>query len=164
MNVQAETDYIESLDTVDLNSYDFLYIGSGRVDGLDFALKEINNNKEKVIDYINSNKVMMVTGNAIKALSELGIYKINEGDDYYVSDVSATSVLTQSKIRAFQNTKYILDEQKDYLFELERGISNKGLESAEGFRYKELYVSSMIGPLLALNDEFRKYIIDRIVK
>ena len=162
--IEVETDYIESLDEVNLNDYDFLYIGSGRITGLDFALKEINKNKDRVLDYINSDKVMMVTGNAIKALSELGIYKIHEGNDYFVSDVSATSVLTQSNIRAFQNTKYILDEQKEYLFELERGISNYGLELKEGYRYKELYLTSMIGPVLALNDEFREYIIDRIIK
>ena len=53
-------------DEVDFDEYDFLFIGCGTERNLDKVLKDIVKYKEKLNDFINKEKVILLTGNSFE--------------------------------------------------------------------------------------------------
>lgn len=159
--IDAEIEYIDDLSSANLNKIDFLYIGSGLETGLNFAELNMFDNKKKISDYIENGGFFLVTGNAMYTFKHYNYFKVNKSEDYHVADVTAKELESKIGIRAFQNSKYSLVGTENPVFELYTGFGNDGSKK-EGFRYKNLIVTSLIGPILAINAEYRNYIIDRI--
>lgn len=53
-----------------LDEYDFLYIGSGTEKNLDVILKDIEKYKNKLEDFIDKEKVVLLTGNSFEILGK----------------------------------------------------------------------------------------------
>ena len=159
--IDAEIEYIDDLSTANLNKIDFLYMGSGLESGLNFAELNMFDNKKKISEYIENGGYFLVTGNAMYTFKHYNYFKVNKSEDYHVADVSAKDIETKTGVRAFQNSKYSIIGTENPVFELYAGYGNDG-SKLEGFRYKNLIVTSLIGPILAINAELRNHYIDRI--
>lgn len=167
-NVDSIVDDIDDLSNVDIMDYDVMYIGSGMDSGLRYAEENLVENKSKIMKYIEYDKVFISTGNSISCFKNFGFYKIASNEDYFVSDVVGTLLMTGVPIRAFQNTKYLIDSDDNVntLFKLEKGYGNSaktGQNCSEGYRYKNYFATSLIGPILAINEDLRNKFLDRII-
>ena len=154
---------IDKDDKIEFTKYDFIYIGSGRKKCLEDVKKHLLPYKEDFLNYIEEEKPMLVTGNALSIFSFLDLYEIKYYDKREVHDVEATTSLCKGIIKGFQNTEYLIDSTKNVLFNINAGVGNKNT-LMEGFKYKNFYVTSIIGPILARNDNLCKYFLDLMKK
>ncbi len=149
-------DINSKLDFKDIN---FIYMGSGRPEFLAKAKEHLKLYREELSLYLKQDKIMLITGSALSTLDFLSLYEVEKYDTYKVADVTATTSLCPGVIKAFQNTQYLIKNTNNLIFNLESGYGNNNT-MLEGFKYHNLYVTSLIGPILARNDELTKYFID----
>lgn len=161
-DIEVEITSINKEDKLDLKNYDFIYIGSGRQEFLKDIKERLEPYKKDFLDYINKDKVMLATGNSIYIMELLRLYEIEEYDKRKVSDVTGTTSLCNGKIYGFQNTEYLIRTTNDILFSLESGYGNNET-FMEGYKNNNFYATSLIGPLLARNDNLTDYIVEVLI-
>ena len=154
---------IDKEDELNFNDYDFIYIGSGRKSSLEDVKRRLLPYKNDILSYIEQEKIMLVTGNAISIFSFLDLYDIAYFDKRIVLDVIATTSLCKGTIKGFQNTEYLIDSTKNILFNMDNGCGNNGTKM-EGYQYQNFYATSIIGPILARNDNLCNYFINILSK
>ncbi|MCM1053480.1 MAG: hypothetical protein NC483_05865 [Ruminococcus sp.] len=148
---------------INFKEYDFVYIGSGRKNSLELVKEKLKPYKSDILDYLNKNKIFLVTGNALSLFDFLDLYEIEEPEKRIVSDVEATTSLCNSNIYGFQNTEYLIKSTTNVIFNLNKGLGGNNT-MLEGFNYKNFYVTSLIGPILARNTKLTKYFIDLLLE
>lgn len=158
-NIEYEVIRVDKDANLELDKYDFIYLGSGRPKFIDDIKKRLLPYKEEILNYIENGKIILATGNAISILDFLELYDVNRYEDRIVYDVEATTSLCKSHIKGFQNTEYLIKDTKSIIFNIEKGMGND-LLLMEGFKHKNFYATSIIGPILARNDNLNNYFID----
>ena len=162
-NIKYKVVLIDKEDKLEFSKYDFIYIGSGRKKYLEDVKKRLLPYKEELENYIENDKILLATGNAISIFTFLNKYDVEYCEKREVHDVDATTSLCKGNIKGFQNTEYLISTTKDVLFNINEGVgNNKTL--MEGFKYKNFYATSIIGPILARNDNLCNYFIDLLKK
>ena len=157
-NIKYKVVLIDKEDKLEFSKYDFIYIGSGRKRYLEDVKKRLLPYKEELENYIENDKILLATGNAISIFTFLNRYDVKYCEKREVHDVDATTSLCKGNIKGFQNTEYLISTTKDVLFNINEGVgNNKTL--MEGFKYKNFYATSIIGPILARNDNLCNYFI-----
>lgn len=146
-------------DTPNFSLYDFIYIGSGRPIYLEKAKNILINYKEKILKYLEQDRIFLVTGNALSIFDFLNLYEYTTEKEIITSNVNATTSLCNGVIKAFQNTDYLIKTTSNLLFNIEFGYGNSSTK-LEGFKYHNFYVTSLIGPLLARNNNLLNYFIE----
>ena len=155
-------------DKIDFKKYDLIYIGSGSEEDLLLALDDIKTRKEELKKYIEEDKYLILTGNAMDLFGEyietdkrtdaLGIFKyqtkfINESifenasTDRIVGEIKAKTKLIKQEIIGFQNRCDLNINIKTPLFKINKKFSNDLENENEGFTYKNVYATHIIGPL-----------------
>ncbi len=162
-NIKYKIDNIDIEDKINFNEYDFIYIGSGRKSFLDLVSKRLEPYKNDILKYIDNNKVFLVTGNAISVFENLGLYEVEYQETRKISNVIATTSLCKGLIKGFQNTEYLIKSTNSLIFQLEKGYGNNNT-MLEGYQKNNFYATSIIGPILARNDNLCKYFIDILMK
>ena len=162
-NIKYKVVLIDKEDKLEFSKYDFIYIGSGRKRYLEDVKKRLLPYKEELENYIENDKILLATGNAISIFTFLNMYDVEYCEKREVHDANATTSLCKGSIKGFQNTEYLISTTKDVLFNINEGVgNNKTL--MEGFKYKNFYATSIIGPILARNDNLCNYFIDLLKK
>ncbi len=162
-NIKYKVVLIDKEDKLEFSKYDFIYIGSGRKRYLEDVKKRLLPYKEELENYIENDKILLATGNAISIFTFLNKYDVEYCEKREVHDVDATTSLCKGNMKGFQNTEYLISTTKDILFNINEGVgNNKTL--MEGFKYKNFYATSIIGPILARNDNLCNYFIDLLKK
>ena len=162
-DISYEIIKIDKEDELNFNDYDFIYIGSGRKSSLEDVKRRLLPYKNDILSYIEQEKIMLVTGNAISIFSFLDLYDIAYFDKRIVQDVIATTSLCKGIIKGFQNTEYLIDSTKNILFNMDNGCGNNGTKM-EGYQYQNFYATSIIGPILARNNNLCNYFINILSK
>lgn len=185
-NIKVKVDYRSLREQINFDNYDIVYIGSGAEDNLKLVLDDIMKRKKELTKYINSNGYLILTGNAMtlfgkyidtkeEKIDTLGIFDYhveylkdsaykNPATDRAVGEVNAKCSFIKEKIIGFQNRCDLVHNVKTPLFETEEIYSNDLKSNGEGFAYKNVYASHIIGPLLIRNPYFLDYILDKICK
>jgi len=185
-NIKVRIDYKSIKDIIDFEKYDLIYIGSGDEESLLLASKDIKRYAKELNKFIESNKYLILTGNSmdlfgkyIEANNEkydtLSIFDYytkfiekstfeNASVDRIVGQVYGTSKLIKQKIIGFQNRCDLNYDIKTPLFKLEERFSNDLTNTSEGFTYKNVYATHIIGPLLIRNPYFTDYILSKLCK
>ena len=158
-NIKYKLIQIEKEEKLDFSKYDFVYLGSGRENNLQEIKQRLLPYKEEIHKYIKTDKILLATGNAISILTFLDLYKVERYEKRKVYDVKATTSLCKGIIKGFQNTEYLISTTKNIIFNIEEGIGNHDT-MMEGFQYKNFYATSIIGPILARNDNLSQYFIN----
>lgn len=185
-NIKVHVDLKSINDKIDLSKYDIIYIGQGSEDNLELARTDILNRKEEFKKYIESNKLLLLTGNSMdlfgsyieangEKLETLDIFDYytklsnsfdfkNASTDRIVGEVTCTTTLIKEKIIGFQNRCDQNFNIKDSLFTIDEKYSNDGLNNQEGFTYKNVYATHIIGPLLIRNPYLTDYLLNKVCK
>lgn len=158
---------------INFNDYDFIYCGSGTEKNQKIALEDLRKKQNSFIEAINNDKVILFTGNSMEMLGEtIGNYKgldivpINseETKDRYTGDVIMNNK-EFGEIVGFINKCTKIDQIEELaLFHYEFKDSNLVDNNYEGYRYRNLFGTHVIGPILVKNPNFMRYIIKLLVK
>ena len=171
-------------DEIDFNKYDLIYIGSGSEDNMKLALQDILKRKKEIKKFIESNKYLILTGSSmdlfgkhIKTLDDkldaLNIFDYyteyltetnlkNAAKNRIVGEIKATTDLINETIIGFQNRCDLVHNIKTPLFKTQIQYSNDLTNEEEGFTYKNVYATHIIGPLLIRNPYFTDYILTKL--
>ena len=144
---------------LDFSKYDFIYMGSGRPEFLKIVKKRLIPYKEDILNYLKQDKIFLVTGNALSILNFLELYEVISCEKRIVEDIRATTSLCNGVIKGFQNTEYLIKNTDNLLFTFENSTGNN-YTPFEGYKYHNLYVTSLIGPILARNENLVNYFIE----
>ena len=158
-NINYTITQINEDDELDFSKYDFIYMGSGRPEFLKIVKKRLIPYKEDILNYLKQDKIFLVTGNALSILDFLDLYEVISCEKRIVEDINATTSLCNGVIKGFQNTEYLIKNTDNLLFNLENSTGNNHTPF-EGYKYHNLYVTSIIGPILARNENLTSYFID----
>lgn len=182
--IKVNIDYKSLNDKIDFNKYDLIYIGSGSEDNLLIALNDLLKYKSDLKEYIENNKYLLLTGNSIdlfgkyiefnnKKIDALNIFDYytkfieksnfeNASVDRIVGQIYGQSNIIKEKIIGFQNRCDLNYNIKTPLFELEEKFSNDLTNNEEGFTYKNVYATHIIGPLLIRNPYLTDYLLKKL--
>jgi len=185
-NIKTNIDHKSINDKIDFTKYDLIYIGSGDEEALELANNDILRFKEELIKYIEKDKYLILTGNAMclfgkniktidKEISSLDIFDynteyINESKfknasvDRIVGEVRGSTNLIKQEIIGFQNRCDLIYNVKTPLFKVKEKYSNDNTNNDEGFTYKNVYATHTIGPLLIRNPYLTDYILNKLCK
>ena len=173
LGIETQSDEKELGDNYNLKEYDFIYMGSGTESKQLFALNDLLKHKDELVEYINENKVMLLTGNAMELLGEkiddkegLGIinFTVKTSDKRYTGDV----ILHNEKLGdvvGFINKSSLISGGEEYkLFNYDFKDNNLIDNDYEGYHYNNLFGSHVIGPLLVKNPSFLDYLVELLAK
>ncbi len=162
LNIKAKFIEIDKEMELDFKKYDFVYLGSGRLTFLDDIRTRLLPYKEDILDYINKDKIFLVTGNALSIFDFLGLYEVEKYENRIISDVTATTSLCPDNIYGFQNTEYLIKTTSSVIFNINEGYGNNKT-FLEGYQKNNFYVTSLIGPILARNSKLNNYFINLLL-
>jgi len=185
-NIKVKCDLKSINDKIDFDDYDIIYIGSGSEDNIKLALGDLINRKEDLLKYIESDKYLFLTGNSMdmfgKYIEEndekidcLNIFDYhtkftdsstfkNASADRIVGEVIADTSLIKYKVIGFQNRCDLNINIKNSLFKVNTKYSNDTKSKNEGFVYKNVYATHLIGPLFIRNPYLLDYFLSKICK
>lgn len=155
-------------ETVNLEEYDFIYMGAGTEDNQLFVMKDMQKYAEALKKYIDNEKVALFTGNSYEMLGQkindekaLGIFDFETQilNDRITSDVIYKSKFLKNKVVGFVNKMTNVVHNINPLFEVEFGIGENENNNAEGVKYKNLYGTHVTGPILVRNPEMLEKIV-----
>ena len=87
-------------------------------------------------------------------------------NSYYILRFNFSEIDTtneETTIKGFQNTEYLISTTKNVLFNINKGVGNN-YTLMEGYQYKNFYATSIIGPILARNDNLAQYFLELLTK
>lgn len=155
-------------ETVNLEEYDFIYMGAGTEDNQLFVMKDMQKYAEALKKYIDNEKVALFTGNSYEMLGQkindekaLGIFDFETQilNDRITSDVIYKSKFFKNKVVGFVNKMTNVVHNINPLFEVEFGICENENNDTEGVKYKNLYGTHVTGPILVRNPEMLEKIV-----
>lgn len=183
-NIKVNIDLKSLDDKINFDDYDIIYIGSGSENNLLIALEDLKRRKKDIKKYIDDEKCLLLTGNSMDLFGKYIETNNNKIDglnifDYYtkfisestfknastdriVGEVFAQSNLIKQKIVGFQNRCDLNYNITTPLFKTEQRFSNDLESENEGFTYKNVYATHIIGPLLIRNPYLTDYILKKI--
>ncbi|MBO5179975.1 MAG: hypothetical protein J6B87_06485 [Clostridia bacterium] len=153
---------------INLNEYDFIYIGAGTEDNQMFVMQDMMKYKEQLKEYIDSEKVALFTGNSYELLGKtidgketLGIldFETTTLKDRVTSDVIYKSKFLKKQVVGFVNKMSNIVHNLNPLFEVEFGIGENENKDIEGIKYKNFYGTHVSGPILVRNPEILEMLI-----
>ena len=158
---------------IDFDEYDFIFIGSGTERNLDIVLEDLRMYKENLKEYIDKEKVILLTGNSFEMLGKsidekeaLKIldFEVKREKDRTTSDIIYKSKFLENKVVGFVNKCTKIYHNNNPFFEVDFGIGENENNDYEGIKYKNLYGTHVSGPILVRNPEFLKHIVETICK
>lgn len=169
--IKTSVDVKEVDDKINFGKYDFVYMGSGTESNQLVALDALLKYKDDIKKYVESNKTLLFTGNAMELLGKkIDAYQALEIFDFdvahtekrYTGDVivkhqdagyvvgyinRSSSIIPRSDSRLF-----------DYIF-MDDGVNDN---KSEGFTKNKTYATHIIGPILVKNPDFLNVIIKNV--
>lgn len=163
-------------DKIDFDKYDLIYIGAGTEENQLIVLKDIIKYKNKIKKYVEDNKFVLSTGNSYELFgksindgkrkhSAIGLFDYNTKytNDRLVGDIVVKCNFIDKTIIGFQNQSGIVLDNDNPMFEVLSGIGSYKDNKSEGINYKNFYGTYLLGPILARNPEFTKYIVNKLI-
>ena len=158
-------------DKFNFNDYDFIYCGSGTEKNQLIALNDLLLRKDNLKEAINDGKVLLFTGNAMELLGKkidnhkaLNLIKIEttSSTNRYTGDVIMNSEF--GEVVGFINKCTMITPYTKPLFKYIFKDSNLKDEETEGYHYKNVFGTHVIGPVLVKNPGFMKEIVTLLGK
>lgn len=162
---------------LDFNNYDFVYIGAGTESNQQLALSHLIRYKDNLENYIENNKFFLSTGNSIelfgkhilnnnkKKIKGLNIFEYQTTIEEFrmVDEALFKSNSFDKPFIGFQNQYGAMKNIKKPFFKVIHGVGSYPNSNSEGIHYKNFYGTYLIGPLLARNPHFLKYLIINLI-
>ena len=158
--VKFTTDRLTLFDNADLGDYDFIYIGSGTEKNQKLVLQDFKKYKDFLVEYINSGKVILMTGNSFEMLGKtitdsdgkvfdgLGIYDFTvteQNKRRITGDIVYTSDILTKPIVGFVNKCSEIKGIENHLFTVKHGLGDYENAKTEGLKTNNLLASQVTG-------------------
>ena len=157
------------------NRPDIILIGSMSDSMYCNVIEKLKRYKQRIIDLIEEGVVFLVTGSACEVFCHnienvtldtktegLGLIpfdsKINWFDRYNGKVLGKFNKMTLTGFKS-QFSMLYGNHNNDQFLVVERGIGINRESKLEGYRYRNFFVTQMLGPILPLNPEFCEYLI-----
>ena len=173
LGVETTVVKAELNDDYNVMDYDLVYMGSGTENKQLVALDDLLRHKEEIREYLEQDKVLLFTGNAMellglsindkKALSILD-FKTQVMDKRYTGDVIMDNDET-CKVVGFINKSSLIEGGADCkLFTYDFKDNNLVDNDYEGWRYHNGFGTHISGPVLVKNPGFMDLIMKLLLK
>ena len=160
-------DHLSIGEQIDFGKYDFIYCGCGTERHKDLALEDFRRYRVEFQTYLERGKLALFTGNAAELPADLGLVemKYERTDTRYVGDVIANNEQFGEVVGFINRCSKPEFAEENALFELELLFSDgkKYPLGKEGYRYKNLFATYLIGPLLSKNPLITAYFTKLLV-
>ena len=162
---------------LDLNGYDFTYVGSGTEDNLLEAVKRLDPHAEKITASIEGGQQWLATGNAMtlfgKTITRKGAESQGLGCFGYTTELNEQKrflgdVVTQPAFGdtciGFINNSCIFRGVENTLLELilNPQLGNDKASAADGMTVNNFRGTQLIGPVLVKNPHFLSRVVEEI--
>ena len=162
-------------DEINFSDYDITYIGCGTESASYKALECLRPYKREIKEFTEKNKILIATGNSFELFGdyinddklgnfdglkifEYGIIRTHK--KRFLGDAIFTCMQEEHKIIGFINKCSKICGVSSPLFNVEMGLGNDNAVSTEGFTYKNVFATNLIGPLLVRNPYFCQFILN----
>lgn len=177
--LECEICKTDSCKDVNFFDYDLIYIGSGTEKAQKRALADLMTKKDEFTAAADSGKLILLTGNAFEMIGKsitdaygnrfeaicLSPFETVESyDKRLTGDAVFTCKFIPEKFVGFINKCSFTSGVDKPLFSALMGIGNDKDDRNEGVRYKNVFGTHLIGPLLVKNPHFAGYIIQLLTK
>ena len=161
-------------DTIDFSQYQFIYMGAGTEKNQRVALKDLMRYQSDLKTAAESGKVILFTGNAFDMLGKeihgldgktytglgIGDFTVTEyGQRRYVGDVVCDCAWSDHKFVGFVNHSADITGIEHPSFTMKVGVENNIVTPYDGFRYRNVFGTHMIGAVLVNNPHFMKLVV-----
>ena len=171
--VEVIADRREVYESFDPDSYDLIYMGSGTEKNLMVALDELNKYKYYLKKYVEEGKVLLLTGNARevaassidgrKALDLVG-FDVVTTEKRYTGDVIVKNSEIGEVVGFINRSTLIEGGLEHKLFDYDFRYEGLKDNEYEGYRYRNLFGTHIIGPVLVKNPCFMNFIVSILMK
>ena len=153
---------------VNIESYDMIYIGSGTEKKQELVREDILRFRKDLRMYIEEEGILLATGNAMELFGKtvdtrecLGFLPFDTGltKDRYTGDVILHNEEMGDIVGFINKCSLIAGGEKEKLFDYVFRDANLKDNDYEGYEYKNLIGTHVIGPVLVKNPAFMKKIV-----
>ncbi len=173
LGIEADIDTVELGDDFNVADYDLLYMGPGSERKQAAALNDLLRYKEDIRRYLEEDKVLLFTGNAMELLGQsidekaaLGIldFRTTISEKRYTGDVIMNNDEI-GKVVGFINKSSLIEGGQDHkLFTYDFKDNNLVDNEHEGWRYHNGFGTHISGPVLVKNPYFMDLILKLLAK
>lgn len=166
--IESTVDVKEINDKIDFSNYDFIYMGSGSESNQLVALNALLKYKDDIKKYIENNKTLLFTGNAMELLGKniddhqaLEIFDFDtiHTDKRYTGDVIVKHKEARFVVGYINRSTTIISRSDSRLFDYIFMADGVNDNQCEGFTKNRTYATHIIGPILVKNPDFLNVII-----
>ena len=176
--IEAVVDRHSLGDNADFSEYDFIYIGSGTELNQKYVLDDFKRYKDKLQEYIESGKPILMTGNSFEMLGKtitdcsgksfdgLGLFDftVTEQDKKRITgDVIFECDFIPTPVVGFVNKCSEINGIENHCFTVKMGLGDCDNCNNEGVHYKNLIGTHITGPLLIKNPAVLEYVAKLIL-
>ena len=165
--VKYKVDFKSLHEEIKMMDYDFIYIGTGLDESYPIVLEDLKRYKEDLSKYIDANKFILVTGNALDLFSDLKILKFKsvKEDFRIIGEQVYTTDLIKKYVIGFQNRDTVIKEYSETpLFKVTTGTGFAPNNENEGIRKNNFFGTYLLGPLLIRNPYLLEYFTKNLLK
>ena len=173
LGVDAAVDRVEPGDDFNVMDYDLVYMGPGTESKQLVALDDLTKHKDEIKEYLEQDKVLLFTGNAMELLGKtinnkeaLSIldFTTEVTEKRYTGDVIMNNNETY-KVVGFINKSSLIHSGEDHkLFDYDFKDNNLVDNDYEGWRYHNGFGTHISGPVLVKNPGFMDLIMKLLLK
>ena len=156
-NVKVEIKYMTIGDKKDFSDIDFLYIGSGTENNIILALEDLKNDKDKIKEYLNDNKIFLSTGNSIELF---GNYIITNKK---IKALGLIDYVCMHQDRIVKDIKYKTDMVNDEIIGFENHDGKNLSMNEDFFNEGSFYGGYVIGPILVRNPDLCSLFVHKLI-
>lgn len=173
--IEVIINFLSIDDDLKFDKYDFVYIGAGTENNQEIAIKHLITYKKELKKYIDDNKFILATGNAIelfgkkiknkKSIKALSLFNYETKKEIFKmsDDCLFKSDLFDEPFIGFQNQFGVIKKIKEPWFKVINGVGSYPKSTTEGIHYKNFYGTYLIGPLLVRNPHFTEHLIKELI-
>ncbi|MEG0254638.1 MAG: adenosylcobyric acid synthase [Vagococcus sp.] len=181
LGVEFSTEIVSIHEKLDTNDYDLIFIGGGQDYEQVIVSKDIQTKKEQLIDFIESDGVMLAIcggfqllgeyyigakGEKIQGIHALPHYSLSQNDNRFIGDIEIYNEEFDETYYGFENHNGMtfLGEGEKPLGTVKAGHGNNGKDKTEGVLYKNVVGSYFHGPLLSKNKNLALRLINMVME
>ncbi len=173
--ISYELECLSVTDKLSLLDYDFIYVGSGTESNQKYILQHLLPYREELHQYIDSGKLLLMTGNSFEILGErltdargkeyrgLGLFSFMVKEQDKTRD-TADAIFTMKELEqplvGFINKCSTIEGVEAPLFTVKMGLGNEGQGGSEGIRSGNFFGTHLTGPVLVKNPYFLIYLTE----
>ena len=164
-DVKVKVDFKSLEDDIDINSYDFIYVGTGSNESIDLAKENMKKYEKDLKKYIKDNKFLLATGNSLELFDNILDYETKRIDFRIVEEQVYKFSEIDEIIIGFNNRSSVIKKTKEKeLFTVEVGTGYEPNKLKEGIKHNNFYGTYLLGPILVRNPYFLDYIVKKLLE